>query len=95
MKRLPKSDARISARTQKAVQDTAAGCRDFAAADLARASLMDTANGRRRLENSAMSWTSRALLIQRLDDSFLARQAAAKAEWEDGEAGSKAARPRT
>lgn len=95
MKRLPKPDARIPARTQKAVQDTAAGCRDFAAADLARASLMDTANGRRRLENSAMSWTSRALLIQRLDDSFLARQTAARAEWEDGEAAAEAGRRRT
>ena len=95
MKRSPKPDARIPARTQKAVQDTASGCRDFAAADLARASLMDTANGRRRLENSAMSWTSRALLIQRLDDSFLARQAAAKAEWEDGESAAEAGRRRT
>ena len=92
MKRLPKADVRIPARTQKAVQDTAAGCRDFAAADLARASLMDTANGRRRLEHSAMSWTSRALMIERLDDSFLARQAAARAEWEDGEARSGAGR---
>lgn len=47
---------------------------------------MDTANGRRRLEASALSWTSRAQLIQRLDDSFDARRAAARAEWEDGEA---------
>ena len=95
MKRSPKPDARIPVRTQKAVQDTAAGCRDFAAADLARASLMDTANGRRRLENSAMSWTSRALLIQRLDDSFLARQTAARAEWAEGESASLPASTRT
>lgn len=47
---------------------------------------MDTANGRRRLETSASTWTSRAQLIQRLDDSFEARRAVAKAEWEDGEA---------
>jgi hypothetical protein len=79
--------SRIPARTQKAVQDTAAGCRDFAAADLARASLMDTENGRRRLEVSAYSWTSRAQMIQRLDDSFDARRAVARAEWEDGENG--------
>lgn len=47
---------------------------------------METTNGRRRLESSALSWTSRAELIQRLDDSFDARQAIARAEWEDGEA---------
>jgi hypothetical protein len=85
MKRAPKIVSRIPSRTQKAVQDTVAGCREFAAADLARASLMDTANGRRRLETSALSWTSRAELIQRLDDSFEARRALARSEWEDGE----------
>ena len=63
-----------------------AGCRELAAADLARASLLDTANGRRRLESSALSWTGRAELIQRSDDSHDARQAVARAEWEDGEA---------
>jgi hypothetical protein len=76
---------RFPSRTQKAVHDTAAGCHNLAAADLARASLMDTVNGRRRLELSASTWTSRALLIQRLDDSFAARRALARAEWEDGE----------
>lgn len=76
---------RVQSRTQKAAQDTAAGCRDFAAADLARASLMDTENGRRRLETSALSWTNRAQLIQRLDESFETRRALAKAEWKDGE----------
>ena len=81
--------SRIPARTQKAVQDTAAGCREFAAADLARSSIADTVNGRRRLDSSALSWTSRANLIERLDDSFEARQAVARAEWEDGEAAPK------
>jgi hypothetical protein len=47
---------------------------------------MDTENGRRRLESSASSWTNRAELIQRLDDSFEARRAIAGSEWEDGEA---------
>jgi hypothetical protein len=74
---------------QKAVHDTAEGCRGLAVADLARAALMDTVNGRRRLESSALSWNSRADLIQRLDDSFDARQAAAAAEWQDGEAAAK------
>ena len=89
MKRSPKIVSQIPDRAQKAAQDTVAGCRELAAADLARASLMDTANGRRRLEFSALSWTSRAELIQRMDDSFEARQAVAKAEWNDGEAVSK------
>ena len=70
----------------KAVRDTVAGCRELAAADLARASVMDTTNGRRRLESSAASWTSRAAQIQRMEDSFEARQSIARAEWEDGEA---------
>jgi hypothetical protein len=86
MKHSPKVVSRLPGRSQKAVQDTVAGCREFAAADLARASLMDTTNGRRRLESSALSWTSRAEMIQRLDDSFDARQVIARAEWEDGEA---------
>jgi hypothetical protein len=76
----------LPSQTRKAVEDSVAGCRGLAAADIARAALMDTANGRRRLEASALSWTSRAELMQRLDDSFEIRQAIAKAEWADGEA---------
>ncbi len=83
--------SRIPSRTQKAVHDTAVGCRGLAAADLARASLSDTVNGRRRLELSASTWVSRAQLIQRLDDSFAARRAVARAEWKDGEATSVSA----
>lgn len=88
MKRSPKILSQLPGQTHKA-EDTVAGCRELAAADLARASLMDTTNGRRRLESSALSWTSRAELIQSLDDSFDARQATARAEWEDGEAVAK------
>jgi hypothetical protein len=94
MKRASKIVSRIQGRTKKAVQDTVIGCRELAAADLARASLMDTANGRRRLESSALSWTSRAELIQRLDDSFEARQALARLEWEGGEEAPKRRRDR-
>lgn len=90
MKRAAENIARIPSRTQKLVQDTAAGCRELAAADLSRAALMDTANGRRRLETSASSWNSRADLIQRLDDGFAARQAVARAEWDDDEPAPKA-----
>jgi hypothetical protein len=77
--------SKIPGRTQKAVQDTVAGCHGLAAADIARASLMDTENGRRRLESSALSWANRAELIQRLDDSFEERRAVARSEWEEGE----------
>jgi hypothetical protein len=86
MKRSTKIISQIPGRTQQAVEDTVAGCREMAAADLGRASLMDTTNGRRRMESSAASWTSRAELIQDLDDGFEARQAVARAEWDDGEA---------
>ncbi len=79
--------SRLPSRTQKAVHDTAIGCHGLAAADLERASLMDTVNGRLRLERSASAWTSRAQLIQRLDDGFAARRALARAEWKDGEDG--------
>ena len=86
MKRSTKIISQIPGRTQQAVEDTVAGCREMAAADLARASLVDTLNGRLRLESSASSWMSRAELIQRLDDGFEASQAIARAEWKDGEA---------
>ena len=92
MKRSPRILSQIPGATQKAVHDSAAGCRELAAADLVRASLMDTANGRRRLESSALSWTSRAELIEGMDASFEARNAIARAEWQDGEAASKARR---
>ena len=79
MMRLPKKTKRNHARTQKSVHDTAAGCRGLAAADLARAALMDMPNRRRQLEISAQSWTSRAQLIEREEASFQARHAVAKA----------------
>jgi predicted RNA polymerase sigma factor len=46
---------------------------------------MDTANGRRRFETSATAWTTRADMIQRLDESSNARRALARAEWVEGE----------
>jgi hypothetical protein len=71
---------------QRRAEDTVAGCHSLAAADIARASLMDTINGRRRLEASASSWTMRAQLIQRQDDGSEAQRAIARSEWEAGEA---------
>lgn len=56
--------------------DTVQGCRDRAAADLLASVAMTTANARRKMESSAHSWTARADLLQRLDDSFEARIAA-------------------
>lgn len=85
MTRLPDTAAQPPEPVRKAAGDTVEGCRGLAAADLARAALMDTANGRHRLENSASSWTNRAEMIQDLQDSLEVRQAAARAEWEDDE----------
>ena len=81
---------RLSGGSPKAAEDTAAGCREHAAADLTRAAQMDTANGRQRLEASAASWESRAASIEDLDDSSEARRALARAEWLAGEGGPKA-----
>jgi hypothetical protein len=85
MNRAKMDGLRISSGTQKALQDTPDGCRELAVADLAKASLMDTANGRRRLETSAQSWTMRAELIEQLDDDFQTRKATARSEWEGEE----------
>ena len=83
MKRSPKPKSQIPGQTHEDVQDTAAGCRERAAADLARASLACNLNGRLRLESSALSFMNRALLIERPDDRPDARRLAAKAEWEE------------
>ena len=57
----------------KLPQDTAQGCRDRATADLLEAVTMATANGRLRMESSAASWTVRAQLLDRIEDSFARR----------------------
>ena len=54
--------------------DTAAGCRDRAAADLLASTAMATRNGQQRLEASAASWTARAELLQQDEDDFEARR---------------------
>ena len=65
---------RPKARTKKAAQDTAAGCRIRADADLLASVAMLTANQRARLERSAAMWTARADLLQSLEQRFAARQ---------------------
>lgn len=62
-RRLP----RLTHRSTKAAQDTAAGCRARAAADLATAATMDTVNGRQKLEHSASTWSARGDLLARLE----------------------------
>ena len=71
------SRAATSRKTPKEARDTAAGCRDRAAADLLQSVSMLVANERRRMEVSAASWTVRAELLDRIETSFAARQAAA------------------
>ena len=65
---------RPKARTKKAPQDTAAGCRIRADADLLATVATLTANQRVRLERSAATWTARADLLQSLEERFAARQ---------------------
>ena len=59
----------------KMARDTVLGCRERARADLAEAASITNENRRGRLEHSASTWSDRADLLQRLSDSFDARQA--------------------
>ena len=68
-RRLP----RLSHGSRKAPQDTAAGCRARAAADLAAAATMDTANSRLKFEHSALVWGARGDLLERFEASRRAR----------------------
>lgn len=58
---------RLTHHSTKAAQDTSAGCRARAAADLAAAATMDTANGRLKFEHSAFTWSTRGDLLARLE----------------------------
>jgi len=69
----PKSPARVNRRAE----DTGAGCRANAAADLARASAPGGDYMRQRLEHSAAVWTERAGLLERLERNFKRRTLAA------------------
>ncbi len=68
--------ARPQARGFKQPQDTVAGCRSRAEADLLASLVKSTANERIRLETSAASWNTRADMLQRLDDNHTARKRA-------------------
>jgi hypothetical protein len=78
-------------------RDTAAMCHARAAADRLSAAGMDTANGRRKFEQSAANWDLRGELLGRLEASFDKRarldaetkrfhaaRSAAEAEGDDG-----------
>ena len=64
----------------KDARETAAGCRERAAADLSRALAMDTFNGRQVFEKSAASWTKRADMLHRIETGIEARLHAEKPE---------------
>ena len=72
---IPESKSGLDRLIQRGRQshDTAAGCHALAAADVDRASRMDTAMGRAKLEHSAASWAARGDMLQRLDNSHEAR----------------------
>ena len=64
-------------RSGKRAEDTAAGCRANASADLLRAHAPGGDFMRLRLEHSAAVWSERADLLARLEKNFLRRANAA------------------
>jgi len=70
---------RPPARTIKAPQDTAAGCRLRADADLLASTTLMTTNQRIRLEQSAASWNARASMLQSIDEDVAALKAKIRA----------------
>lgn len=71
---MPEAQSNPSARRHKRAEDTSAGCRANAAADLLRAAAMGVEQMRTRMEHSAAVWSARADLLGRLEASFKARQ---------------------
>ena len=55
-------------------EDTAAGCRAKAAADLSRAEALGADPTRWRMEHSAAAWAARAALLEREERAFEARR---------------------
>jgi hypothetical protein len=50
-------------------RETAAVCRDRAAADLVAAAAIINANQRLRMESSAATWAARALFLERIEEN--------------------------
>jgi hypothetical protein len=67
----------IRGRHHKRTEDTGAGCRANAAADLVRAGAPDGVYMRERFERSAAVWAERATLLERLERNFERRMRAA------------------
>lgn len=78
-KRAPRSQMPAAQLVRRMPEDTALGCRARAAADLLESATMATANQRLRLESSAASWTLRADLLHRLEESSELRKEKAEA----------------
>lgn len=60
----------VSSPKDPSKRETAAICRDRAAADLLESAAMINANQRIRLETSAASWTARALMLERVESGI-------------------------
>jgi len=67
---------RTHATTLKRKEDTSSGCRDLAAASLAQVVPTATLNERRRFEHSAVMWTARADLLDRMELRSITARAA-------------------
>jgi hypothetical protein len=68
-----KAAPQSGAHSGKRAEDTGAGCRAKAAADLARAHAPGGDYMRQRLERSAAVWAERASLLERLEKKFVQR----------------------
>ena len=81
---LEPSEQADSPRPASIPRETAEACRERAAADITASGEMITANQKLRLEASAASWTSRASMLQRVEDGTArrAREAADKIDRE-------------
>ncbi len=69
--------ARPAVRSGKREEDTAAGCRAKAAADLVRAEALGADRMRWRMEQSAAAWTARAEILEMIERKADARRCAA------------------
>jgi hypothetical protein len=72
----PQTNKGPGAPMEKSGRDTAEGCRERAALNEQHAGLADTENGRRVLERSAASWTTRSFMLERLENGMEARRVA-------------------
>jgi len=75
----PRDPAPYVKQGSKQARDTVDGCRANARFDIAQAANMTSGNARLKYEHSAASWTERAELLQRIDDSHSRRSGAAAA----------------